>query len=347
LITYTSTTVAKTEFVYDGRQRLRKRLEYSWIGSWSLTSTTLYIYDGNRVIQERNASDTPQVAYTRGSDLSGSLEGAGGIGGLLARSHGYSAGSWSTHNHYHADGNGNITYLVNSSQTAAAQYKYDPYGNQISSSGGLASANAYRFSSKEFMTTSNLYYYGYRFYHRGFQRWLNRDPIGERGGINLFGMVFNTPVNLVDAFGLSACSDFVDSLISDFQQHDNATDLGKDWVSKRNTTLPNFDDFLDDLVAGGQEGAVSRHIYGHAGAIMYGQSPLGVSPVGYFVSYWNQFWDWEQRFHRTRAESNAEIADDRAARRVADAIRKAYRQRSGDCSALEKLREKLKALLCK
>jgi hypothetical protein len=102
-----------------------------------------------RVIQERNSANTPQVSYTRGNDLSGSLQGAGGIGGLLARSHGYSAGNWSTHNCYHADGNGNITYLVNSSQALAASYRYDPFGNTISSSGTLASANVYRFSSKK------------------------------------------------------------------------------------------------------------------------------------------------------------------------------------------------------
>ncbi len=34
------------------------------------------------------------------------------IGGLLARSQDYSAGVWSTHHYYHADGNGNITYLL-------------------------------------------------------------------------------------------------------------------------------------------------------------------------------------------------------------------------------------------
>src|SRR5713226_212002 len=41
-----------------------------------------------RVIQERTGTNnTPAVSYTRGLDLSGTLEGAGGIGGLLARSH--------------------------------------------------------------------------------------------------------------------------------------------------------------------------------------------------------------------------------------------------------------------
>src|SRR5206468_6016830 len=98
--------------------------------------------DGIRVIQERDGGNTPTASYTRGNDLSGTLEGAGGIGGLLARSVGI------THSCYHADANGNITYLVNSSQTLAASYRYDPFGNTISKSGSVADANHYRFSSK-------------------------------------------------------------------------------------------------------------------------------------------------------------------------------------------------------
>lgn len=174
-------------------------------GDWTLASATRYVYDGWRVIQERDGSNVPTVSYTRGTDLSGSLEGAGGIGGLLARSHGYSSGNWTTHNCYHADGNGNITYLVNSSQTVAASYRYDPFGNTLSSSGSLAGANVYRFSSKEFHATSSLYYYGYRFYDPSVQRWLNRDPIEERGGLNLYAFVFNKPTRSIDAWGLREC----------------------------------------------------------------------------------------------------------------------------------------------
>src|SRR5438045_5548548 len=33
-------------------------------------------------------------------------------------------------------------------------------------------------------------------------RWLSRDPIGERGGRNLYGMVRNDPVNHWDLLGL-------------------------------------------------------------------------------------------------------------------------------------------------
>ncbi len=68
-------------------------------------------------LKRRHTGPTPRVTYTRGRDLSGSLAGAGGIGGLLARSHGYSGGNWTSHNFYHADGNGNVTALVNSSRT--------------------------------------------------------------------------------------------------------------------------------------------------------------------------------------------------------------------------------------
>jgi len=42
------------------------------------------------------------------------------------------------------------------------------------------------------------------YYEPGMQRWLNRDPIGESGGANLFGLVVNNPVNIADAFGLLA-----------------------------------------------------------------------------------------------------------------------------------------------
>lgn len=34
------------------------------------------------------------------------------------------------------------------------------------------------------------------------QRWINRDPIGERGGLNLTAMVCNQPLEAVDALGL-------------------------------------------------------------------------------------------------------------------------------------------------
>lgn len=195
----------KTLFVYDGLRRLRIRTEYNWqFGGWYQNGQTRYVYDGRQVVQERSSGNTPTVSYVRGLDLSGTLEGAGGIGGLLARSSGYqsASGTWNSHALYHADGGGNITYLIPSTYTnTPTKYVYDAYGRTVSATGPLASANVYRFSSKELHAPSGLYYYGYRFYDPLTQRWINRDPLGEAGGMNLYGFVHNGPLDRVDPFG--------------------------------------------------------------------------------------------------------------------------------------------------
>jgi len=83
-----------------------------------------------------------------------------------------------------------------------ASYRYDPFGNTISSSGTLASANVYRFSSKEIHANSGMYYYGFRFYDPNLQRRANRDPIFEKGGYNLYRFVRNDPIDTSDPQGL-------------------------------------------------------------------------------------------------------------------------------------------------
>jgi RHS repeat-associated protein len=228
LIRVMVTNAWKSEFVYDGKMRRRIRKEYTWNGSWVLTNEVRYVYDGNLVIQERDANNLPQVTYTRGKDMSGNLEGAGGIGGLLARTENPSSilnpPSSSAHAYYHADGNGNVTCLINSNQLVVARYNYDPFGSLSGMSGSMAEANLYRFSSKEFHPKSGLVYYLYRYYDPSLQRWLNRDPIGEHGfsilryrsdkslwvirlltqmgGNNLYGFVRNQPTGIYDPFGL-------------------------------------------------------------------------------------------------------------------------------------------------
>ena len=78
----------------------------------------------------------------------------------------------------------------------------DSFGNLLSQSGTMASANKYRFSSKESLPAFGLSYYGYRFYDPFYQRWINQDPIGEQGGINLYCYTANNPLRYVDPFGL-------------------------------------------------------------------------------------------------------------------------------------------------
>ena len=104
-----------------------------------------------------------------------------------------------SHFYYHYDGRGNVTQLTDADQTTVARYTYDAFGNTHAS--GSQANQPYRFSTKEQHAYSGLYDYGYRFYSPGLGRWINRDPIAEQGGLNLYGFVYNNPVNLIDSDG--------------------------------------------------------------------------------------------------------------------------------------------------
>ena len=228
LTTITATNAWKSEITYDGKMRRRIRKEYTWKASaWTLTNEVRYVYDGNLVIQERDYDNLAQVTYTRGKDLSGSLERAGGIGGLLARTDNgqLTTGSGQAHAYYHADGNGNVTTLINALQIAVAKYLFDPFGNILAMSGPTADLNSLRFSSKEWHFNSATLTYSYRHLAPHLQRWSKRDPLWELGferirsqvpmelnnvmpgselfeGINLYVFVLNDPVTGLDPLGL-------------------------------------------------------------------------------------------------------------------------------------------------
>ncbi len=73
----------------------------------------------------------------------------------------------------------------------------------MTQSGNLATANVYRFSSKEIHAKSGMSCSGFRFYDPHLQRWPNRDPIGESGGVSLYRFAKNIPNNGADSFGLN------------------------------------------------------------------------------------------------------------------------------------------------
>ena len=162
------------------------------------TATSTYLYDGWNLVQE--TVQTQQSAVTNrfvwGRDLSGTLQGAGGIGGLLAVQMG---GAW-----YFPlfDHNGNITAYVDEQGSTVAECTYDAFGRTLTATGSMAGAFRHRFSTKYFDIESGLYYYGYRFYAPELMRWLSRDPVGEKGGLNLHGYVGNSPMANTDSLGL-------------------------------------------------------------------------------------------------------------------------------------------------
>jgi RHS repeat-associated protein len=194
---------AKSDLFYDGLGRRRIERDYVWAGTWTPTNEIHYIYDGNLVVQERDANNNVLVTYDRGLDLSGDLQGAFGIGGLLART------DIKGTVFYHSDAIGNVTTLFDKYQTLEGRYLYDSFGNIVGKWGGYADVNRYRFSSKEF-NPLGLYDFGGRYYDPNLQRFVNHDPLGEIGGVNLYGYVGNNPINFIDPYGLSWFSDFGD-----------------------------------------------------------------------------------------------------------------------------------------
>ena len=166
------------------------------------TQTNTFLYDGWNLIHEEMEAATPASrSYVWGLDLSETLQGAGGVGGLLAM---LSPDSCLLTPAY--DANGNITDLVDTNGATVAHYEYDPYGNTIAKSGDQADANPFRFSSKYWDGETGFYYYGYRYFSSQMGRWINVDPIGERGGPNRYAYIRNNPPNKMDYLGMMAGS---------------------------------------------------------------------------------------------------------------------------------------------
>ena len=200
LIRVTVTNAFKKEYLYDGKLRLRVRKEFAWQGgAWAQTNELRFVWDGDVIIQERDANNLPKLTFTRGRDLSGSLQGAGGIGGLLAMTE--SIASNPEHSYYHADGNGNVTMLINSNQLQIAKYLYDPFGNPLSVSGSKGFVNPIWFSSQIYDWDTGFLHYKYRIYIPELHRWLNRDPLGEMYDINFYSFVHNNALLYFDTDG--------------------------------------------------------------------------------------------------------------------------------------------------
>jgi RHS repeat-associated protein len=183
-----------------GRRVKKAVYDYS-AGSWNLEKELLFVYDGWNLVEEITVVGAIETScyFVWGLDLSQSLQGAGGIGGLIAAVEG------SLTYYFSYDGNGNVGQVVNAADgTIAASYQYDPFGNLIKAEGVYADDNPFRFSTKYHDDETGLIYYGYRYYSPELGRWVNRDPIGERGGFNLYVFVLNNSLAIVDPFGLKS-----------------------------------------------------------------------------------------------------------------------------------------------
>lgn len=100
---------------------------------------------------------------------------------------------------YTRDHLGSVREVVGSDGTTlASRLSYDPWG-KVTESGSVPSD--FGFTGHHFDRPTGLDLTQYRAFDPQLGRWLSKDPLGLRGGLNLYGYVGNDPINYVDPDG--------------------------------------------------------------------------------------------------------------------------------------------------
>jgi RHS repeat-associated protein len=218
------------EFTYDGlSRRIRKKVTE---GASTIAVWEAYIYDGWNMVLSVKLN--PAAGTTQGKPLGGASaqatryvwgpdigskpfarrdwQAAGGVRGLLYAKYLTGPNAGKVHIPV-TDAMGNVTSVhliytngsASYTQRADFVYDYDAFGKETRSSALVAGLNPdsfpFHYSTKFTDGETGLNYYGYRFYDPANGRWINRDPIGERGGKNLYGMCYNDTPTWFDDTG--------------------------------------------------------------------------------------------------------------------------------------------------
>ncbi|RWM12892.1 MAG: hypothetical protein EOR72_20465 [Mesorhizobium sp.] len=204
-------------------------LNYAYDANGALLTRKL----GNTTQQAYTYNDDGRLATVAGATLkynafgqrqTSTVTGGGGIfifgqnGLLLAE---YTPAGVLVRNYIYLEGKpfaledvaGNISYILNdqvaqpqkmlsaSAGTVTWQRVAGIFGNTVSQPIGATSANPQRFPGQQEDPTSGLYYNYFRDYDPATGRYIEPDPVGLNGGVNLYAYVGNSPVNAADPSG--------------------------------------------------------------------------------------------------------------------------------------------------
>ena len=174
-------------FLYDGRNRCVQRIING--------NTTTFIYDGWDLIAEYSGT-LPIAEYIHGPGTDETLARATAIGT----------------DYYTGDALNSTAALTDGSGNVVEKYRYTAFGQPtVYDATGTnvlfesAYGNRFAFQGREWFAEINLTDHRNRYYSPELNRWLNRDPIQEFGGINLYKFVHNHPNVQIDSFGLCEC----------------------------------------------------------------------------------------------------------------------------------------------
>lgn len=120
--------------------------------------TTNFIYDGDRIIEERDTNSTVLASYVYGE----------GIDEILTMHRD------AQKMYYHYDGLGSVTTLTDTNGNVVENYTYDVYGqpSQLSQIG-----NRFYFAGRELDEETGIYYYRARYYSPTIGRFLQKDKL--------------------------------------------------------------------------------------------------------------------------------------------------------------------------
>jgi RHS repeat-associated protein len=148
----------------------------------SASGTTKSVYDGAEVVRDLGGNGTTVADYLNGPGVDNKLrQTAGG-----------------TASYFVADHLGTTRAFTDASGAITSSIGYDSYGNVTSGS----TSTRYTYTGRESDTETGLIYYRARWYDPDQGRFISEDPLGLKGGVNLFGYVANNPARFSDPGGL-------------------------------------------------------------------------------------------------------------------------------------------------